>query len=281
MKIFNVLASAMSARSACLPGPVSRRSGGRATALVALTIALAMAAPAWAAPADHAPSLVQHAASDLTKDLEDAVRHARPLVDRYGYAAAFAAMLVEGFGLPAPGQTLLMASALEAARGRLNIYVVLGLAVLAAVLGNSLGYLLGRYGGSALLRRLHVNEQHEAKIARLFERYGGSLVLFARFFDGLRQLNGIVAGALRMRVAVFMVFNVAGAMLYVGVWGFGTFYLSEHLPQVYAWVERVNPWVAGAAVLALVAVLWYLFRGREPAVEAPSPPPSPPQGKAE
>ncbi|WP_328985248.1 DedA family protein [Thiorhodovibrio winogradskyi] len=221
-------------------------------------------------PGPH-PSLMQDVGTGVVHELKAAVHHVRPLVDRYGYAAAFAAMLVEGFGVPAPGQTLMMASALEAAEGRLSIYLVLGLAFLAAVLGNTLGYMIGRYGGTALLRRLHVNEKHEARIARLFERFGGSLILFARFFDGLRQLNGIVAGVLNMRLSVFMVFNVLGAVLYVTVWGLGTFYLREHLPRIYDWSQRINPWIAALAVLGVLLLLIYLLRGRNRAgVKKPS-----------
>lgn len=236
-----------------------------ALALIVLAMPAALAttaAPSAPEPAPH-HSVARDVGSDVSRDLKDAIHHVRPLVDRYGYAAAFVAMLVEGFGLPAPGQTLMMASALEAADGRLNIYLVLGLAVLAAVLGNTLGYVIGRYGGSALLRRLRVNQAHEAKIARLFARYGGSLILFARFFDGLRQLNGIVAGVLKMRPAVFMAFNVTGAFLYVGVWGLGTYYVREHLPQLYDWTQRINPWIAGFAVLGAILMLIYLLRGRK------------------
>lgn len=258
-------------KTLCMSIFAAKTTTGRALRMIAGLFFTLMLLPAivLAAPADHPDdalkshaSLIQEASGDVRRELEHAVHDVSPLVDRYGYAGAFVAMLVEGFGLPAPGQTLMMASALEAAKGRLNIFVVLGLSVLAAVLGNSLGYLIGRYGGSALLRRLGVNRVHKQHIAHLFERYGGVLILFARFFDGLRQLNGLIAGTLRMRPVVFMAFNLAGALLYVGVWGFGTYYLSEHLPQVAAWVERLNPWIAGAAVLGAITLVFYLLRGR-------------------
>ncbi|MBK1648231.1 hypothetical protein CKO36_06350 [Rhabdochromatium marinum] len=234
----------------------------RMARLLVLSLLLLLPVLAGATDSEAHPSWVHHASTDVGKKLAAAVHDVSPLVDRYGYAAAFVAMLVEGFGLPAPGQTLMMASALEAAEGRLNIYLVLGCATLAAVLGNTLGYVIGRFGGTALLRRLPVNAAHEASIARLFERYGGSLILFARFFDGLRQLNGLVAGALQMRLAVFMAFNVAGALCYVSVWGFGIFYLREHLPQIYQITHQINPWVAGFAVVAVILMLIYLFWGR-------------------
>jgi membrane protein DedA with SNARE-associated domain len=57
------------------------------------------------------------------------------------------------------------------------------------------------------------------------------------------------------------VFNVAGAVLWVGLWGLGTFYLSEHLHVIHAVLRRINPWVAGVVLVAVVAVVVYLFRG--------------------
>ena len=71
----------------------------------------------------------------------------QPMLDRYGYLVVFLTILVEGVGIPAPGQTLLIAAALSAAHGNLSLVWVLIWACLAAGLGNSLGYLLGRWGG--------------------------------------------------------------------------------------------------------------------------------------
>ena len=104
----------------------------------------------------------------VVQDLKQAVDHVEPLLGRYGYPAVFLAVLVEGVGLVAPGQTLLIAAALAATQGRLNIVWVLIWAFTAAVLGNSLGYLLGRWGGRPLLRKIGVNERHLARTGGLF-----------------------------------------------------------------------------------------------------------------
>ena len=201
-------------------------------------------------------------AGHIAHDLEHGIAKMQPMVERYGYAGVAGAVSVEGFGMPAPGQTMLMAGSLEAARGHMHIGLLLLLAVLAAVAGNSLGYLIGKRGGRPLLRKLRVNEAHEAKLAGLFERYGGGFVLLARFVDGPRQLNGIVAGMLEMRWWVFTAFNVAGAVLWVGIWGLGTYYLSEHLSAINAFIHRINPWVGGIVAVGVLTMLVYLFRGR-------------------
>jgi membrane protein DedA with SNARE-associated domain len=241
---------------------VSRRWWVQALELVVL-IALLGALPADAADGPHAAvDNVEVLAERLGRDLEAAVKKMQPLVERYGYAGVAGAVALEGFGIPAPGQSLLMAGALEAARGHMQLMLLLPIAVLAAVLGNSLGYLIGRRGGRPLLRRLGVNAMREAKLSGLFERYGGGFILLARFVDGPRQLNGILAGTLAMPWWLFTVFNVAGAVLWIGLWGLGAFYLSEHLHAIHHVLRRVNPWVAGVVLVAVVAAIVYLFRGR-------------------
>jgi membrane protein DedA with SNARE-associated domain len=210
---------------------------------------------------------LEASAQHMENDLRDAVAKMQPLVERYGYAGVAGAVSVEGFGMPAPGQTMLMAAALEAARGHLHIGLLLTLAVLAAVAGNSLGYLIGKRGGRPLLRKLRVNEAHEAKIGALFERYGGGFILLARFLDGPRQLNGVIAGVLEMRWLVFTAFNVAGAVLWVGTWGLGTYYLSEHLVAIEAFLRKINPWVGGFVAVGVLMMLVYLFRGRRRPIE--------------
>jgi len=156
----------------------------------------------WAAPSPRVERL-EH-------DLEQAVARVQPVLDRYGYLVVFLTILVEGVGIPAPGQTFLIAASLSAAHGNLNLVWVLISACLAAGLGNSLGYLLGRWGGRRLLARFKVRGDRLARLEEKFRRYGGGVVLVARFFDGLRQLNGIIAGMLEMPWKIFTGFNVLG-----------------------------------------------------------------------
>src|SRR6185369_7686112 len=110
-----------------------------------LTIILWQTNPAaWA---NAASAVFQSAESTSIAHFERALADVQPLLDHYGYGAAFVAVMAEGIGIPTPGQTLLMASAGEAAAGRMNIGLVLFLVTLAATLGNSIGYAIGRWGG--------------------------------------------------------------------------------------------------------------------------------------
>ncbi len=199
----------------------------------------------------------------LEQDLKQAVARVQPVLNRYGYPAVFLTILVEGVGIPAPGQTFLIAAALTAAHGNLSIVWVLIWAGTAAVLGNSLGYLLGRWGGRPLLARFKVRGDHLARLEERFRRYGGSLVLVARFFDGLRQLNGIVAGMLEMPWGVFTGFNVLGAVLWTGVWGLGAYWLDKEISTVHSAFRKIQPFVVALTLVGFLGLLVYLFRHRQ------------------
>jgi membrane protein DedA with SNARE-associated domain len=200
------------------------------------------------------------------KDIEDGIARVEPWLQRYGYGAVFVLVGVEGFGVPAPGQTILEAAAAAStsADSRLRIHWVLLTAVVAASLGNTLGYLIGRAGGRPLLRRLRIPERHLTRVEAAFDRFGGWLVVLGRFFDGPRQLNGIVAGILEMPWQHFMVFNLLGAALWACFWGLLVYYLDLHLDQVVSLIRRINPWVAAATLagLAALALLLWLRVGR-------------------
>lgn len=197
------------------------------------------------------------------KDIEHYLAKVQPLLDHYGYAAVFVAVLVEGFGIPAPGQTLLMAGSFAAAAGELSLAALLLVTSAAALLGNTLGYLLGRWGGRAVLYKLRVNEQRMERLESSFSRYGGGLILIARFLDGLRQLNGITAGILEMPWWTFTFYNFLGALLWTCFWGLGLYFLDENIYLLHHAFSHIRPWAALAAVLSFTLLIFYLLRRRK------------------
>lgn len=199
----------------------------------------------------------------VVQDLEQAIAKVQPFLNRYGYLAVFLAIMVEGIGILAPGQTLLIAAVLSAAQGDLNLVWVLFMAVTGAILGNSLGYMIGRFGGRPLLHKIKVNERRLQRLEGYFARHGKGVVLMARFFDGLRQLNGIVAGMLKMPWLVFTIFNVLGAILWTGVWGLGTYYLDKKIAASHLTSRQIELWVASFCILAFLAMLLHLLRHRQ------------------
>jgi len=216
-----------------------------------------------AAPGEASIAAADHQQSAAVRRFERSLARVQPLLQRYGYGAAFAAVMVEGLGIPTPGQTLLMAGALEAAEGRMSIALLLILVTTAATVGNSIGYAIGRWGGRAALDKLKVNPQRQQRLDDLFKRRGGVVILLARFLDGLRQLNGIVAGVLQMPWWTFTAYNVAGAVLWTCSWGLGTYYLGRDIHFIAAFFHQHRPLLLVLGGVAFAALLVYLLRSRK------------------
>jgi membrane protein DedA with SNARE-associated domain len=235
----------------------------RRFALLVLLLALASFSGAVAQTGGAQRETRLHEAEQMAvSDVEAGIARVRPLLERYGYPAVFVAIAVEGMLIPAPGQTLLIAAVIDAVHGGLNIVALVAVAFLAATLGNSIGYLIGRVGGRPLLRKLPISEARLDRVDALFRRYGGLFILVARFFDGSRQLNGVMAGMLEMSWWRFTFWNVLGAVIWVGVWGLGTYWLDRDIGQVAAVLKRFEPLVIALLGAALLAGLVYLWRRR-------------------
>src|SRR5262249_10432812 len=166
---------------------------------------------------------------------------ARPLLEHWGYAAVFVSIFVEGVGIPAPGQTLLVAGAVLAGRGELAFAPVFIAAVAAATAGNALGWAIGRYGGRPPLGGLPPRGRL-AHIERLFQRSSAGIVALGRFIDGARQLNGLAAGALGMPPQAFHWWNVIGAVLWSAFWGLGGYALGRDFAVVVTAYHRLRPY---------------------------------------
>jgi membrane protein DedA with SNARE-associated domain len=190
----------------------------------------------------------------------------------YGYLTLFVVVLLESLGIPGPGQALLITAALLAAHGRLDISAVLGTAVIGTTLGGCIGYWIGRNGGRRLILRfgryVRVGEPELLRLEASFASYGLWFVLFARFFEVLRQIQGIVAGAVDMPFRRFFIANLLGGALWSLVWGFGSWKLGRQIRDYDNLTDK-----AGIVVVALtLAVLLVLFgiyvrhrwRGRDP-----------------
>jgi membrane protein DedA with SNARE-associated domain len=184
----------------------------------------------------------------------------------YGYVALFLFILVESLGIPAPGQTILIATAVLAAQGKLNIAAVLGIAFTAAFVGNIAGYLIGVNGGHRLVMRfgryVRFGAPQLRRVEQLFERYGIWFVLFARFFEVLRQLNGIVAGTAGMRFRSFLLPNALGAALWVSAWGLGGWHLGQHIHEYEDLFEETGTAALAMAIVGLTVILALLLRFR-------------------
>lgn len=186
------------------------------------------------------------------------------LVAQHGYLGIFVLVFVEGFGVPAPGESAIILGGGYAAHGELNIIGVAVVAFLAAVTGDSLGYLIGRTGGRALVLRygrfVRLTHVRLARFEAFMGRHGPKVVAIARFVEGLRQFNGIVAGATGMPWRRFVVFNALGAAAWVGVWSAAGYLAGEHVRAIEVGLHRYQ-WYAIPVVVLLVSG-YVVFRVR-------------------
>jgi membrane-associated protein len=116
-----------------------------------------------------------------------------------------------------PGDSLLFAAGALAASGGLSLSLVVGLLIVAAVLGDTVNYAIGRFAGDGLQRRFPrvVKKEHLDRTHAFFEKYGGKTIIIARFVPIIRTFAPFVAGAGHMSYRFFMVYNVVGAVLWV------------------------------------------------------------------
>ncbi|MFD5084501.1 DedA family protein [Kitasatospora sp. NPDC058406] len=190
-----------------------------------------------------------------------------PLLEQYGYPAVALFVLLDNCGIPAPGQTILVLASVYAGTGHLSFAAVVAIAFAAAVVGNSLGHLIGATGGRAFVHRwgpyVLLTPARMARADGFFARHGGKVVTVARFIDGLRQTNGIIAGTTGMPWRRFQPFNVLGAALWVGVWSAFGYLAGANIGAVYRTAVRYQLWLlAGFGLLVAALVLHRLLRRR-------------------
>jgi membrane protein DedA with SNARE-associated domain len=182
------------------------------------------------------------------------------VVDKFGYLGVAALVFIESFGIPAPGETAIIAGSAYAGRGHLNIFAVALTAFLAAVVGDSVGYWIGRRGGRPLIQRygryVRLTPPRLDRVSRFMSRHGPKMVVVARFVEGLRQFNGVAAGMTGMPFPRFLACNALGAVLWVGCWSAVGYFAGNHLDQITATVSRYVAVAVGLAILVLIAYVW-------------------------
>jgi membrane protein DedA with SNARE-associated domain len=175
------------------------------------------------------------------------------LFARYGYFVVFFGVLLENAGVPVPGETILLAGAALARFGHLSLPWVIVTAICGAVLGDNIGFYIGRRGGRVLLERrgraFGLTEARLAQFDAFFVRHGAAAVFIARFVTGLRVVGAVLAGASTLAWGRFLVFNMAGAVAWASTFGAVGYALG------YSW-ETIERWIGhlGLALLIVLAV---------------------------
>lgn len=206
-----------------------------------------------------------------------------------GYPGIFAIVGLESAGLPLPGETTLLAASYLAATGGLSLPLVIASAALGAIVGDSLGYLIGRKGGRRFFERygryVGITEKKLEKADRYFARHGAKTVFFGRFVAVLRILAGPLAGAAKMPYRRFLTANAAGGITWATLMGTLGYFFGK---PVAAFLSSMGLWALALIALYLIARLlirrraWILGRlTRAPKTRPVLPAPPEPELMAE
>ncbi|TCO49197.1 membrane protein DedA with SNARE-associated domain [Kribbella antiqua] len=180
---------------------------------------------------------------------------------------------VESMGVPLPGETTLIAAALLASQGDLKLEFVIGAAAAGAIIGDSVGYYIGRKAGRGLFERLgrrfhHFSEERIVRAEKYFHRYGVWTVFFGRFVALLRIFAGPMAGMLRMPYPQFLAANATGGIAWATTIGLVAFHIGDNADKLFG---QLSVWALVVLALAGVAAYsFYKIKRRNPAKEPES-----------
>jgi membrane protein DedA with SNARE-associated domain len=194
------------------------------------------------------------------------------LIEVAGYPLLFLLVMAESGGVPIPGETALITAAVLASRGKLQIEWVIALAAAAAIVGDNVGYVIGRKGGRWLLERPGRFRRQRREVLRtgepFFERHGPKAVYFGRFVLGLRVWASWLAGATRMHWRSFVVWNALGGISWATAIGLLAYFLGSSAGNA---IEAFGIYGLAAAVLAVVSAFVLHRRARRRSVDPDEP----------
>jgi membrane protein DedA with SNARE-associated domain len=178
------------------------------------------------------------------------------LVHHYGLIALFLVVMLESGGLPLPGETALVAAAIFASQGKLNIVEVIAVAAAAAIIGDNLGYWVGRTGGRRVLERFGPLRRWSERVLpwaeRFFERHGAKTIFVARFFSVLRVTAAWLAGISRMHWWTFFLWNATGGIVWAILVGLVAYYVGHAAADAIGHYGLLGG--AGIAVLLVIVL---------------------------
>jgi membrane protein DedA with SNARE-associated domain len=182
-------------------------------------------------------------------------------VHHYGLAALFLIVMLESGGVPLPGETALVTAGVFAQRGDLDIAAVIAVAAAAAIVGDNLGYWIGRTGGRAVIGRWGFASQSLPWAERFFERHGPKTIFLARFLSVLRVTAAWMAGISRMHWWTFFLWNAAGGICWAALVGLVAYYAGQAAADAISHYGLLGGAVVVGVVLAGLVAL-HIWRKR-------------------
>lgn len=178
------------------------------------------------------------------------------LIGRYGYVVVFFGVMLESAGVPLPGETVLITAGALVHRGALNFGDALFFGILGALVGDQIGYWVGRFGGRPFVLRwgrfLFITPERLGRAEAFFDRHGGRAVFLARFVTGLRTFGALIAGTSRMPWGRFSLYNVLGGTVWATAAVSLGYFLWASISIVEHWAGRASLLLVAALVLALL-----------------------------
>lgn len=184
-----------------------------------------------------------------------------------GYPAVTLFIMVESSGVPFPGETMLLLASFASAtfEPQLLLPIIIACAAVGAILGDNLGYYIGRTGGRALIERfgryVFLKPSHLDRAEKFFIKHGDKTVFFGRFIAILRTWSAFLAGVNHMHWRTFLIYNAAGGIVWAIVYGLIGYFAGRIFQNNFAQVEtiaRTVSWI-GAAFIIAVALIIYIF----------------------
>jgi len=176
-----------------------------------------------------------------------------------GYPVVFALIAIETMGIPVPGETALIAAALLAHDGQLDIVPLIAIASAAAIVGDNIGFAIGRKGGRRVFAAPGPLYEHRLKLLEhgepFFAKHGPKAVFLGRWVSGLRIASAWLAGINQMRWPTFLFWNALGGIAWATSIGLGVYLLGKVAEDV---LTTAGPALAVVGVIAIVGfVLWH------------------------
>jgi membrane protein DedA with SNARE-associated domain len=190
--------------------------------------------------------------------------HIHQLLASYGYWAVLVVVMMESAGIPVPGETVLVSAAIYAGTTHhMHIGFVILAAACGAIIGDNIGFWVGREFGQRILTRygsyIGLDEKRLKLGQYLFDRHGGKIVFFGRFVAFLRAFAALLAGVNRLPPLRFFAFNAAGGIVWATLFGVGGYMLGESIHRIAGPIG----WIGLACALIGCVIGWRFFKIHE------------------
>jgi membrane protein DedA with SNARE-associated domain len=187
------------------------------------------------------------------------------LLQHYGYIVVFTVIGLEAMGMPLPGESMLIGASIYAGTtGKLDIAFVIAAAAAGAIVGDNLGYVIGRWAGFPLLKRygryVGITDRRLMVGDYLFKKHGGAVVFSGRFIAFLRTFVALMAGASHMDWKVFLFWNAVGGMAWTTVYCTAAYFLGDVVRQIEG---KMAIALGLGAVIVIGGAIWFLRRNEK------------------